>query len=115
VLFTCKRIAWEAYVDMPVGLTLRPAPGTGTEVNVQIITGEPDPRSPGPWPGDPQNGWFVMLGITNPGIACVRGRDLSAPLTFTVSLAASLAVRTVKLDSPADSQAHSVLMISAGT
>lgn len=75
MLFTCKRIAWEGYLDMPVGLTLRPGPGTGTEIIVQIVAGEPDPRSPAPWPADPQNGWFVILGITNPGIACVRSRD----------------------------------------
>ena len=34
---------------MPVGLTLRPAPGTGMEIIIQIITGEPDcaPSAPG--------------------------------------------------------------------
>jgi hypothetical protein len=36
VLLTRKRIAWETYLDMPIGLTLRQEPGTGTPVISQL-------------------------------------------------------------------------------
>jgi hypothetical protein len=80
VLLIRKRIAWEAYLDMPVGCTLRQEPVTGTPVISQLHFGEP---SSGPGPAGPQDGWLVALGITNPGQAPVRGKDFSAPLTFT--------------------------------
>ena len=75
MLLTRKRIAWDAYLDMRVGLTLRQEPGTGTPAIIELHFGEPCPG--------PQDGWLVALGITNPGCAPVRGSDFSAPLTFT--------------------------------
>ncbi len=45
MLLPCKRIAWEAYLDMPVGLTLRHDPGTGTATISLLVMGEPA-RSP---------------------------------------------------------------------
>ena len=53
MLLTCKRIAWEAYLDRPVCLA------------------------------GAQDGWLVALGITNPGLMPVRGRDFSAALAST--------------------------------
>jgi hypothetical protein len=78
VLLTRKRITCETYLDMPVGLTLRQEPGTGTPVISELHFGDPCPG-----PAGPQDGWLVALGITNPGCAPVRGSDFSAPLTFT--------------------------------
>jgi len=75
VLLTRKRIAWETYLDMPVGLTFQQEPGTGTPLIIELHIQEPCPG--------PQDGWLVALGITNPGCAPVRGSDFSAPLTFT--------------------------------
>jgi hypothetical protein len=77
VLPACKRIAWEAYLDMRVGLTLRHELGTGAPVISELHFGEP---SPGPGPAE---GWLVGLGITNRGLVPVRGRDFSDPLAFT--------------------------------
>lgn len=77
VFLTRKRIAWEVYLDMPVGLTPGQEPGTGTPMISQLHLGEPSPG-----PAGSQEGWLVALGITNPGHTPVRGRDFSAPLTF---------------------------------
>ena len=48
MFLTCKRIAWETYLDVPIGLELRREPGTGTATISQILLGKPRPRSPGP-------------------------------------------------------------------
>ncbi|MHB1433525.1 MAG: hypothetical protein ACYCVZ_15600 [Streptosporangiaceae bacterium] len=80
MFLTRRRIAWEAYLDMPVGLTLRQEPGTGTPMISELHFGEP---CPGTSPDGTQEGWLVALGITNPGHAPVRGKDFSTPLAFT--------------------------------
>jgi hypothetical protein len=75
-----KRLAWETWLDMPVGLTAPQAAGTGTAC--RILLGEPGLRHPGPYEGGAEQGWLVVLGITNAGLAAVRGGDFRAPLGF---------------------------------
>lgn len=77
-----KRIAWETWLDMPIGLELRQAPGTDAAMTAEIILGDPGLRYSGPFTGSEEQGWLVVLGITNLGSAPVRGRDFSASLTF---------------------------------
>jgi len=80
ILLARKRLAWDTWLDMPVGLaTPRPA---GTETACQILLGESGLRHPGPYTGSTEQGWLVVLGITNPGRTPVRSRDFSIPLTF---------------------------------
>jgi hypothetical protein len=78
VLLTCKRIAWEAYLDRPVGLTMRSEPGTGTPMISQVHFGELSLGLAGA-----QDGWLVALGITNPGLVPVMGRDFSEQRQLT--------------------------------
>jgi hypothetical protein len=81
VSLTRERIAWEAYLDMPVGLTLPQEPGAGsTPIAGKLHFGEP---RPGTGLADPQEGWLVALGITNAGHVPVRDTDFSAQLAFT--------------------------------
>ena len=77
-----KRIAWETYLDIPIGLEPWHEPGTGTAIS-RIVLGKPRSRSLGPVGTGPWEGWLVILGISNPGRAHVRGADFSIPLTFT--------------------------------
>jgi len=55
---TRKRIAWEACLDMPVGLTLRQEPGTSTEITCEIFLGEAPLHDPGPRAATAQDGWL---------------------------------------------------------
>jgi hypothetical protein len=83
VFLARKRIAWDACLDMPVGLASRQAPGIGMPMTMEIILGERTLGYPGPFTAGIQQGWLVVLTIANPGFAPVRGADFSAPLTFT--------------------------------
>ena len=83
MFLTRKRIAWETYLDTPIGLAQWDEPGTGTATISRILLGKPRPRSRGPASAGPSEGWLVILGISNPGRAHVRGADFSMPLTFT--------------------------------
>ncbi len=67
VLLSRKRITRDAWLDMPVGLS-RPDAGRTRE----LILGEPGLRNPDPQCDGLQQGWLVVLGITNPGPAAVR-------------------------------------------
>jgi hypothetical protein len=78
---TRKRLAWETCFDMPVGLTAPHGADTGRPF--ELLLGEPGLRYPDPWADSTEQGWIVLLGITNPGCAPVRGRDFRIPLTFT--------------------------------
>jgi hypothetical protein len=83
VLLSRKRITWDAWLDMPVGLSRRDAPALDMGRTRELILGEPGLRHhPDPWTTDVQQGWLVVLGITNSGAATVRSGDFSAPLTF---------------------------------
>jgi len=81
-LLTRRRIAWDACLDMPIGLTMRQEPGTGTAAITGIAFGEPGLRSPGASAPGVREGWLVVLGITNPGLVAVHSRDFTAPLAF---------------------------------
>jgi hypothetical protein len=48
---------------------------------MEIILGEPGLRHPGPYTTMEQ-GWIVVLAITNLGLTPVRGEDFTAPLAF---------------------------------
>jgi hypothetical protein len=82
VLLARKRIAWYACLDMPIGLALRQPPGTDAVMTGEIILGDPGLRYSGPFTASEEQGWLVVLGITNLGFAPVLGRDFSASLTF---------------------------------
>ena len=83
VLLSRKRITWDAWLDMPVGLSERDAPALDMGRTRELILGEPGLRHhPDPWTTDVQQGWLVVLGITNSRPATVRSGDFSAPLTF---------------------------------
>src|SRR5215472_5528242 len=75
-----KRLAWQTRVDMPVGLAAPQAAGTGTAC--RILLGESGLRHPGPYAGSTEQGWLVVLSITNAGLAPVRDGDFRAPLGF---------------------------------
>jgi hypothetical protein len=75
-----KRLAWETRLDMPVGVTTPQAAGTGTPA--RLLLGEPGLRYHVPHADSTEQGWLVLLGITNPGCSCIRSRDLGVPLTF---------------------------------
>jgi hypothetical protein len=80
VLLTRKHLTWGIYLDMPVGLIPEQAPGTGTRIIRLTLTGEPG-SSAGRDTADDE-AWLVVLGITNPGFAPIRGEHFSTPLTF---------------------------------
>ena len=88
---------------MPIGLALRQAPGTDAAMTGKIILGDPGLRYSGPFTAGVEQGWLVVLGITNLGFAPVRGRDFSTSLTFAFSgreiratqISAESAARTV--------------------
>jgi len=82
VLVGRKRITWDAWLDMPVGLSRQEVPAPDARRIRELVMGEPGLRYPDPWPAGSQQGWLVILGITNPGPAAVRSGDFSAPLTF---------------------------------
>jgi len=48
----------------------------------RLVLGEPGLCYRGPWADGIQHGWLVVVGITNPGPATVRGGDFRAPLAF---------------------------------
>jgi hypothetical protein len=73
---TGKRLAWETWFDMPVGLSTPPGTGTGTPLELHLA--EPGLYHPGLCADSSEQGWIVPLGITNPGCARVRGRDFLA-------------------------------------
>lgn len=75
-----KRLAWHAWLDMPVGLT-QPQPADAEPAG-HILLGETSLCYHGPYPPDAQGGWLVMLAVTNTGWTSVRGSDFAAPLTF---------------------------------
>src|ERR1017187_8123934 len=80
VLLTRKHLTWGIYLDMPVGLIPEQAPGTGTRIIRLTLTGEPG-SSAGRDTADDE-AWLVVLGITNPGFAPIRGEHFSTALTF---------------------------------
>ena len=82
VLVIRKRITWDTWVDMPVGLSPQDAAAPDMGRTCELILGRPGLRYPDPWTAGAQQGWLVILGITNPGPATVRSRDFTAPLTF---------------------------------
>ena len=49
VLVTRKRITWDAWVDMPVGLSPQDALAPGTGRTCDLILGGPGLRYPDPW------------------------------------------------------------------
>ena len=77
-----KRVAWDVYLDMSVGLTPTQALGTDTGMTCEMLLGHPGLRDIGHHTGSAEQGWLLMLGITNPGFVPVRGRDFRVPLTF---------------------------------
>ena len=80
IFVTRKRLAWETCCDMPAGLS---APhGTGTGTSFEPPPGEPCLRDPGACGDGTEQGWLVLLSVTNPGCTRIRGRDFRAPLTF---------------------------------
>lgn len=81
VALTRKRITCHTWLDMPIGLTLPQPRGTGTTYEIHLGHAVHGPA--GPNPAGAAQGWLVMLAITNPGCAAVRGSDFSAPLAFT--------------------------------
>ncbi len=58
-----KRIAWDAWLDMPVGLSGQDAPAPDTGRTCELILGEPGLRHPGLWTADVQQGWVVVLRV----------------------------------------------------
>jgi hypothetical protein len=80
VFLTRRRLAWESCLDMPIGLHAPHANRTRTSLELHLA--EPGLRYPGPRAGSTEQGWIVLLSITNPGCARVRGRDFRIPLTF---------------------------------
>jgi hypothetical protein len=76
-----KRLAWHAWLDMPVGL--EPPRTADAEPAGHILLGETSLRNDGPYGPDAQRGWLVMLALTNTGWSPVRGSDFVVPLTFT--------------------------------
>jgi hypothetical protein len=82
VLVIRKRITWDTWVDMPVGLSPQDAAAPDMGRTCELILGRPGLRYPDPWTAGAQQGWLVILGITNPGPATVRSGDFTAPLTF---------------------------------
>lgn len=74
-----KRLAWHAWLDMPVGL--KPSQTTGGPTG-HILLGEISLCYDGPYAPDVRGGWLVMLAVTNTGWTPVRGSDFAAPLTF---------------------------------
>ena len=77
---TRKRLAWETSFDMPVGLDTLHWGETGTPF--ELFLGDPGLRYTYPGADSIQQGWIVLLGITNPGWAPIRSRDFRTPLTF---------------------------------
>lgn len=75
-----KRLAWHAWLDMPVGL--EPPRTADAEPAGHILLGETGLRNDGPYGPDAQRGWLVMLALTNTGWSPVRGSDFAVPLTF---------------------------------
>ncbi len=79
--FTRKRLAWHAWLDMPVALTPPHAAAAG--LACEVLLGEPGLCYDGPYAADAVPGWLVLLGISNPGWMSVRGTDFADPLTFS--------------------------------
>jgi hypothetical protein len=78
---TLPRLAWHILLDMPVGLAWRDAMVGAAQVP-ELVLGERGLRYPGPYAGETEQGWLVILRITNTGHVAVRDKDFSAPLTF---------------------------------
>jgi hypothetical protein len=77
-----KRVSWDALLDMPVGLSRQGAPAPEAGWAGELVLGEHGLRYPGPWTAGIEQGWLVLVGITNPGPSAVRSADFSIPLTF---------------------------------
>lgn len=77
-----KRIAWCSCLDMAVRLAPPQSHGPGINRVGKIISGAPRRRRTGSWPPGQQQGWLVVLSITNPGLMPVRSHDFTIPLTF---------------------------------
>ena len=73
-----KQITWAVDLDMPVGL----APGRSPGTDWTVIFAEHGLRLADPDPDDATEGWFVLVTVTNTGLAPVRGGDFRAPLAF---------------------------------
>jgi len=78
---TRRHLTWGTYLDMPVALTSGQEPGTRTPIIRTTLTREPD-SSAGPDTAGEDHTWLVVLGITNSGLAPIRGEHFSTPLTF---------------------------------
>ena len=82
ILLSRRQITWDTRLDMPAGLARQHAAVPGSGLAGRLVLGEPGLRYRGPWADGIQHGWLVVVGITNPGPATVRGKDFRAPLAF---------------------------------
>lgn len=77
-LLTRKHLAWQTWLDLPVGLTL-PARGTTGVIHLR----RPGLAYDGPYQPGVTPGWLVLIGIRNCARTSVCGSDFTAPPTFS--------------------------------
>ncbi len=77
-----KRLEFQVWLDMPVGLTPPRVTPAGPERAI-VFTRDPGQGRPEPRADGTQPGWLVLLGIRNHGLAPIRSADFSVPLAFT--------------------------------